>query len=477
MKKLSFLLAFVLVVGLLFTACNTDKPTDPTKGDDTPQTTAPAAEEGYDGSAVTIKFYHTMGQKLQEVLNEYIPEFNKLYPNITVEHEQVGGYDDVRDQIKTEITVGNQPNLAYCYPDHVALYNKAGAVQTLDSLINSTAEVTRADGTTEIMGLTAEQVADYVENYYAEGSSYGDGQMYSIPFSKSTEVMYYNKTFFEENDLKVPTTWDEMYEVCKKIKEIVNDPEVYPLGYDSEANWFITLAEQYGSAYTSAEKPHYLFNNETNRNFVKELNKWYREDLATTQTLAGSYTSNLFKEKKCYICIGSSAGATYQRPDRVDGEFPFEVGITIPPQVNPENPKIISQGPSVCIFKKANMQEVYASWLFLKYLTTSSAFQADFAIVSGYVPVIKSVESDEQFADELEKADGGEYIAGLSMKTTWETKGAQFVSPPFVGSSTARTEVGSLLVKCLGFKGTDAEIEAQIEEAFEDAIEECEYQD
>ena len=84
----------------------------------------------------------------------YIVEFNKLYPNIHIEVTQVGNYDDVRDQISTEITVGNQPNIAYCYPDHVALYNLAQAVTQLDSLIDSKIEITRADGSTEILGLT-----------------------------------------------------------------------------------------------------------------------------------------------------------------------------------------------------------------------------------------------------------------------------------------------------------------------------------
>ena len=51
-------------------------------------------EGGYDGSAVTITFYHTMGENLRTVLDAYIEEFNKLYPNITIVHKQVGGYDD-----------------------------------------------------------------------------------------------------------------------------------------------------------------------------------------------------------------------------------------------------------------------------------------------------------------------------------------------------------------------------------------------
>ena len=35
-------------------------------------------EGGYDGSEVTITFYHTMGSNLSTVLNSYIESFNKL---------------------------------------------------------------------------------------------------------------------------------------------------------------------------------------------------------------------------------------------------------------------------------------------------------------------------------------------------------------------------------------------------------------
>ena len=40
-------------------------------------------EGGYDGSAVTIRFYHTMGSNLSTVLDKYIVEFNKIYPITT----------------------------------------------------------------------------------------------------------------------------------------------------------------------------------------------------------------------------------------------------------------------------------------------------------------------------------------------------------------------------------------------------------
>lgn len=468
MKKIiSMLLVLVMCVSML-AGCGGAKNT-------TANFDVPAG--GYDGSEVTITFYHTMGKNLSDVLNLYIEEFNTLYPNIHIKHEQVGGYDDVREQIATQITTGAQPNIAYCYPDHVAMYNISKAVVTLDNLIASTETVTRADGSTETLGLTQAQIDDFIAGYYNEGKEFGDGLMYTMPLSKSTEVLYYNKTFFTEHNLTVPKTWDELEAVCKQIKAI--DPNSIPLGYDSEANWFITMCEQLGTDYTSATGDHYLFDNADNQAFVKRFREWYQNGLLTTQTLYGSYTSGLFvnqeKDKATsYMSIGSSAGATHQRPAKgTDGQYPFEVGITTIPQADPSNPKVISQGPSLCIFQKSNPQEVIASWLFVKFLTTNVDFQAEFASASGYVPVLKSVAEHEGYKAFLDKADGGDYIAALSAKMCLEQEKAYYTSPAFNGSSTARDEVGALLTKCLSAQ-TD-NVDQLIKDAFAEAIEECEY--
>ena len=476
-KRLVFIVVFALLAFSLIGCTGTN-------GGNSANFTVP--EGGYDGSEVTIKFYHTMSaQNLQPVLETYITEFNKIYPNIHVNHEAVGGYDDVRDQVSKEITVGGQPNIAYCYPDHVALYNLAGAVVQLDSLIDST----ESDGNGGQLGLTAEQKADFIQGYYNEGLQFGDEHMYTMPFSKSTEVLYYNKTFFEANNIKVPDHWFASSEdddtsleyVMKKIKTL--DPTSFPLGYDSEANWFITMCEQLGSPYTSATGEHFLFDNDTNKGFVKTFREWHQAGLVTTQSIYGSYTSGLFVEtgvnddgtpkQKSYMSIGSSAGATHQRPKAVDGVYPFEVGIAPIPQMDASKPKVISQGPSVCIFGKTNPQEVIASWLFVKFLTTSVEFQAEFSMASGYVPVIKSVNSNEVYANFLAKADGGANIASLSAKVCLEQEAAYYTSPAFNGSSEARSQVGALLQKVMVSK--EADVDAMINKAFADAVEECKY--
>ena len=478
------ILAFVMLAALLVSmlaACgggSTNTPTEATE----PMTDASGEQlvgnfaipaGGYDGSEVTITFGHTMGAKLQEVLNYHIGEFNKLFPNITIEHNTYGGWGDIAGLINTEIMGDNQPNIAYCYPDHVAMYNMSKSTVILDDLIASQIEVAHADGTTEILGLTDAQVEDFIDGFYNEGMQYGDGLMYTMPLSKSTEVLYYNKTFFEANNLSVPTTWEEMKTVCEQIKAL--DENCIPLGYDSEDNLFITMCEQYGYDYTSATgDEHYLFNNDNCKSFVKELREWFQAGYITTEALYGSYTSGLFTEldksiSHSYMCIGSSGGASYQIPEG----GAFEVGVAPIPQVNPDAGKVISQGPSLCILKggKTSDQQVLASWLFVKYLTTNMAFQTEFSSTSGYMPVIESAQDNEIYAQWLGKANGADFLTALVVKVGLEQADTYFTSPAFNGSSVARTQVGALLAKCMSESAAD--VDGLINNAFQDAYDEC----
>ena len=111
---------------------------------------------------------------------------------------------------------------------------------------------------------------------------------------------------------------------------------------------------------------------------------------------------------------------------------------------------------------------------FIKYLTTNVDFQAEFSVASGYVPVLKSVANNEAYADFVAKADGGDYISALSAKVCLAQADTYYTSPAFLGSSTARDQVGALLAKCLTLPD-NGNVDAAIEAAFEDAIDECEY--
>ena len=407
----------------------------------------------------TIVFWHTMGDNLQKVLNPAIEQFQKDYEGWTIESTQIGSYDDVRNQTISYIAAGKNPSLVYCYPDHIATYNKSKQVVDLNQYINDPE-----------VGYTEEQVADFIEGYYAEGSAFGDGAMYTLPFSKSTEVLYYNKTLFEEEEIEVPTTWEEMAEVCRVLK--LRYPDSFPLGIDSEANWFITTAAQKNVGYTTASgDDHYLFDNEGTRASVTMLKEWYDKGWLQTQTTYGTYTSGLFvstDKKRSFMSIGSTGGASHQIPKN----RAFEVGIAPIPtflqegKTAQESLKCISQGPSLAMLKQDSEEKMKMTWLFMKEYLLTTEFQAKFSMASGYNPVLKSTYANPVYAEFLAGADGYENATALAAKTSSTLSNNFFVSDAFIGSSTARDEVGELVVKVL--KGT-----ATIDQAYEVALRNC----
>lgn len=404
----------------------------------------------------TIRFWHTMGDNLQKVLNpQAIEKFKKDYPDWNIESTQIGGYDDVRNQTITYIAAGKNPDLVYCYPDHIAAYNRTSIqVVDLNKYINDSE-----------VGLTEAQKADFIEGYYNEGSAFGDNAMYSLPFSKSTEVLYYNKTAFEDEELKVPTTWEEMEEVCRILK--TRYKECTPLGIDSEANFFITTAAQKGAGYTTAKgEEHYIFDNAENRATVTMLSEWVEKGYVTTQELYGGYTSALFTNTTAargFMCVGSTGGANHQKPSN----GAFEVGIAPIPTFEGKNLKCISQGPSLAMLKQADEEKMKMTWIFMKDYLLTTDFQARFSMASGYNPVLKSTYENPVYKEFLESSDGYDNIAALAAKISSTLSDSFFVSDAFVGSSTARDEVGNLIKNVIGTN------KMSLDKAFEYALQQC----
>ena len=456
MKKINKL-SLVLLLGSLLSVASCGNPSSSVED--------PNAE-------IEITFYSTMGSNLKTVFDTYLEDFNAEFPNIKVNHNtDIGSYDAVRDQTATELSVGAGPDVVYCYADHVALYNKTKKVVALDKYIDD-----------KEIGLTDEQYNDYIPGYLNEGRQFGDGKMYMLPWSKSTEILYYNKDVFTKENLEIPTHWfsegandtTSMEYVCKVLKE--KYPNSVPLGYDSESNFFITQCEQLGLPYTSATGENFLFNTQAHKDVMAKFKGWYDAGYITTQEIFGSYTSGLFVEtaenaKNSFMSIGSSAGATHQIPTAKDGKYPFEVGMAEIPQHNTNNKKVISQGPSVCLLNNGNEAKIKAAWQLIKWFTTNVEFQAEFSIASGYVPVIQSVMDNPTYAEHIAKAEDSSIdqknrAAAYSTKICMAQVDNYFTSPAFIGSSEARSQSANLVVQYFTGK-------ADIDTAFADAIAKC----
>jgi len=118
------------------------------------------------------------------------------------------------------------------------------------------------------------------------------------------------------------------------------------------------------------------------------------------------------------------------------------------PQFDAANPKMISQGPSMCLFNKEDPQEVLASWLFAQYMLTNSV-QIAYAQTEGYAPVTSKAQESQQYRDYLSRrGEDNELYYDVKIDATkllMENTDNTFVTPVFNGSASLRNAAGQLI--------------------------------
>ena len=456
---------------------------------------------------ITVEFWHAMGTANQALIAKIIDNFEREYKaqgyNIEVVQTSLGDYTTLRDTISSSIAAGTQPTVAQTYPDHVALYIGGRAMQELDSYNESK------------WGLGEEQ-AQYVDGFFAEGKIYDDkGTLYSLPFNKSTEVLYYNKTIFDKYGWKVPTTWEDIVDVSTKFLEtteyataVANKGKAAGFSYDSEANLFITLTQQWGGEYTGFNNTtgngtnlgngYALFDNAQSKAAVKFYYENFKAGKLVTTTYFGTnYSSDAFKAGQCIMTLGSSAGASYNVPT----DESFEVGVAPYPQkAGFTNGQVIQQGTNVSLFKTKDAQKELAGWLFMKYLTNYESAMIwvtgydeytnidgesiEAAVGTSYFPIRKDVLNSEKYNDYISgkiEAEDGSVIyepttQNLAAQVGLQQAGWFYTNVAFEGSSSVRDEA-ELLVQAIlyGDNSGFASDDEVINNAYEVAIRKLKY--
>ncbi len=484
MKKLLFF-SLIAVLSLALFACGGNRSNDVSKKmvewyelpeDANLDTTKP----------VTITFWHRMGADSQKLIDTWITEFEEIYPNITVVEEKAAAdYTALADKIALAIPAGNAPDIAESYPDHIARYASAGAPLALNYFISN-----------PNIGFTQAEIDDFLPGLWAEGQSYdSQGTILSLPFSKSSEAFYYNKTYFDAHSLNGKTytemvnaglTWDDVFAIAEDIKS--REPDAIPFGYDSEDNLFITGSEQWGAPYTGYNPDtgagEVLFNNDTSKQMVEYFKDKVDRGLMITRTLNGdAYSSDTFNTgEKLYMLVGSTGGTRYNVPGYTTDKTSFQVGVAPLPAKDLTNRKQIQQGPNINLFNNGDEQRMIAAWLFAKYMVSPEK-SAEFCIPSGYAPVRYSAYQTQIWKDYLNtivdnpttKLEAQNKLVKEAIDIFLNNDDIFFTSAVFNLSSKTRTEVGALLVKILAYKNSDgsvaseADIQAYIDQQYQDS--------
>ena len=391
------------------------------------------------------------------IYHNTIAEFEKLYPNIKVNLKLYTDYGRIYSDVLTNISTDTTPNVCITYPDHIATYlTGQNSVVALDNLLEH-----------ETWGLGGSKVKfdaptreEIVPQFLNECSF--DGHYYALPYMRSTEACYVNKTFVEKLGFTLPETltWDFVWEVADAAAAkdengyyLVNGQKtMLPFIYKSTDNMMIQLLRQKGADYSTSQGDILIFN-DTTRDILKTITEHVKLGAFSTFKISG-YPANYLNAGQCIFAVDSTAGATWMGSDAPLIDIPedqlvkFETVVMPIPQADPENPVMISQGPSVCIFNKEDPQEVMASWLFTQFLLTNRV-QIDYSCTEGYVPVTLKAQQSEEYQNYLsrEGEDNQHYydVKIQAAKLLLNHVDHTFVTPVFNGSASLRDAAGQLI--------------------------------
>ena len=448
-KFLSLLLVLLVMSSLVLTGCHGSK-----------ETVSFEIPEEFDTSRqyeITFWAKNDTNVTQTRIYEKAIADFQEIYPNITVTLRLYNDYGKIYNDVITNISTGTTPNVCITYPDHIATYlTGENTVVPLDDLFVN-----------EKYGLGGSEVLfdaptkDEIIPYFLEECMV-NGQYYAIPYMRSTEACYINKTYVEELGFTLPETltWDFIWEVSEAatVKNadgtyVINGQNVMiPFIYKSTDNMMIQMLKQRGAGFSTDTGVIQVFN-DTTKEILYEVSEHIATGAFSTFKIS-SYPANFLNAGQCIFAIDSTAGATWMGPDAPlidiaeDKLCDFEIEVMTIPQYDPENPVMISQGPSICIFNKEDPQEVMASWLFAQYMLTNDV-QIAYSQTEGYVPVTSKAQDSEEYRDYMSRCgeDNDLYYrvkieaSQLLLDNTENT----FTTAVFNGSASLRNAAGQMI--------------------------------
>lgn len=493
-KNLLVLSVALLGMGLASCGSSSTEDTSSTQSGDTTSTqdSSPIIKE-----KTRVEYWYKSDPKNEDFYQQLATDFMKIEPNVEVvcREQAVSNYNALQDLVSTGATVGNYPTLIQAYPDNAAFY----ASDRCGNIAIDMSEYMDGD-----YGWDATEKAQF--DLESSNQYFLNNAVYSLPYYRSTEVLYYNEVLVGLDLTKIDMsindgnpltksylsnlTREELFDhLCpaidtynkaladaEKIWKPLDNGDLGMIIYEDDGNSFITHSKQNDIAYTSIKEdgtPSIDFNNDDAKAMMKDLraqvsNNYYLSRWSSNSASSG-YATTFFKENASLFAITSTAGAewfassgTSIMPDFGVGQLPHREG---------KKEYAISQGASLCALSKGNDTQDLATWLFYKFMSNYEN-SLQFAVNSDYFPVRADILKDEDFVqakltvENFDKGTAGYAKALVASYMSTMKDENYFVAAPFVGSSVARNQVAGLHSSLLLRSSVENDPDSIIEEKF-----------
>lgn len=315
---------------------------------------------------VEISFWHAMSGDLEKTLEKLTDKFMEANPNITVTLQNQSSYNDLQQKMTATLASPKDlPTLTQAYPHWMINAMQDELLVDLKPYIEN-----------ETIG--SENYNDMLEGF--KTASEIDGKIYGMPFNKSTEVIWYNKTLFDELGLEVPTTFEEFAQVAKTITE---KKGIVGAGFDALNNFYTTYLKNKGVDFNSETDVTSAESVEAANYYLDGIKEGYFRIAGTDMYLSGPFANETLG-----MYVGSNAGESFVKQG-VDGKF--EIGVAPYPAES-----VMQQGTDLYMFSSATAEQRTAAFEFLKFLT-STENQITWGVETGYIPATHAAISSDEY--------------------------------------------------------------------------------
>ncbi|UDF28729.1 UNVERIFIED_ORG: ABC transporter substrate-binding protein [Roseateles sp. XES5] len=320
-----------------------------------------------------IDFYYPVqvGGPVTKVIDGYVQKFMEANPGITVAPIYAGNYNDTTTKALTAAKAGTPPAVAVLLATDVYTLIDEDVIDPID-------DFTKTD---EDKAWLAGFMPAYLKSAQTED------HLWSVPFQRSTAVMYYNKQAFKEAGLdpeKGPATWDEMAAAGKAVVTKDGSGQVSRWGIGiagnvGSAQWLFgaLVAQNGGKLVNDAGTETYL----TDPKVVEALQYWV--DLSTKDQIHppgifewGTAPADFLAGRVAMIWHTTGNLANIRK------NATFDFGVA--PFPGHPTPASVLGGGNLYIFKDAADEEKAAAYKFIQFLTSDETL-ADWAVQTGYV--------------------------------------------------------------------------------------------
>lgn len=402
---ISIILTLILVVG-----CASNKQSEPTSNEIVTEIKDP----------VEITFWHAMNGEQEVALKELVDKFTEKNPNIKVTLQNQSSYPDLQQKITaTTASPKDLPTITQSYADWLLNAIDDNLVVDLKPYIKNKT-------------LKFDDYEDILKGF-REASTI-EGKIYGLPFNKSTEVLWYNKTLLDKLNISAPKTYEEFKEVSKQVKEKEN---IVGGGFDSLSNYYVTYLKNEGIIFDENMNP-------TSDKSQKAVNYYLDGVKDGYFRIAGTdkYLSSPFGNETIAMYVGSNAGEAFVKESVGDK---FEIGVAPYPAK-----EVMQQGTDLFVFSSASPEQRTAAYELLKFLT-SKENQIEWGKKTGYIPVRQSaIDSDEY-------KNSGTLIAPILAEATSHL----FTNPIVKGMDSAFRESATVLESILA--DTNSNVQEKLE--------------